>query len=728
MVSLLESCLQHDLKPSKKDEDPPHAKIVGDLVSCIFLNHGKKSLMKIAIPVAVKLLHRGNRELSRNLSSYLSIAVLQNAEILANHIQPIIDSIIGGNYSLVRVLPRIYSVRKEAIHDHVMALVCLLPSCEPPEKLSLLNLFALISKNNASILESNLPQLSECLAQPQTASPTLQIFLDMAQINPKPFGEYTGKVVAACDQNGMLWMAAQFLGIVGKLSIDQAYDCVAFLVFKLAESDLSTTITLLREIKSIVEFFPSILPSFMHKILRETEGSSSSTVQNYLHTLHVINHQISDIRSGQGANSNGSNNHFDDSMKGDGKFNTSTGSGHYSNIDSIMSPSSHGKESYGNICSGSSIYHRGFSHGTNESNNYSSNTTALQRHYSSSSNGFHRSLNAFNSHSYSSSRHQISRRSTESIMTGTNAASSQKSASSSFLLAMHDKEMSSKTVGTSVDSHLQQSLSGPVSSPSGPSSSIYSSHYTNLKLSNSLNSKIKDLKISNASYICNEHFKQSRSSFTDTSSTRDPIQHFCEKHFDKIKLYMQKISVKLPLPVRCTIEEKKAKKIARLHFVCGGKGSNCLYNKNYFTMKTRNARIWIHIMFLALQSKSNACTSEPSVVDLKKCWDTIKTDNRTFLTLVTSSFPSAKDQDILINELRSSRYFDIFEFNALANIWGCFLCNHPDRANEFLQESEPIIEGHLKEKKSGKWKLFRRWRTHYFTLSGLHLSYRETVS
>lgn len=37
LVALLESCLNHDLKPSSKDEDPPHAKIASDVVSCIFL-------------------------------------------------------------------------------------------------------------------------------------------------------------------------------------------------------------------------------------------------------------------------------------------------------------------------------------------------------------------------------------------------------------------------------------------------------------------------------------------------------------------------------------------------------------------------------------------------------------------------------------------------------------------------------------------------------------------
>lgn len=38
-----------------------------------------------------------------------------------------------------------------------------------------------------------------------------------------------------------------------------------------------------------------------------------------------------------------------------------------------------------------------------------------------------------------------------------------------------------------------------------------------------------------------------------------------------------------------------------------------------------------------------------------------------------------------------------------------------------------MIEGQLKEKK-GKWRLFRRWRTRYFTLSGAHLSCKGSVS
>jgi len=91
-----------------------------------------------------------------------------------------------------------------------------------------------------------------------------------------------------------------------------------------------------------------------------------------------------------------------------------------------------------------------------------------------------------------------------------------------------------------------------------------------------------------------------------------------------------------------------------------------------------------------------------------------------------------------VNELRHSGFLDVFEVsktdksnpncNELEYQWGCFLCNHPDKAVGFLNGSnQPMIEGQLKEKK-GKWRLFRRWRTRYFTLSGAHLSCKGSVS
>ena len=81
-----------------------------------------------------------------------------------------------------------------------------------------------------------------------------------------------------------------------------------------------------------------------------------------------------------------------------------------------------------------------------------------------------------------------------------------------------------------------------------------------------------------------------------------------------------------------------------------------------------------------------------------------------------------------MNELRSHRFFDVFEYNGTKTHWGCFLCNHPDRATYFVEEQEPVIEGQLKEKKGGRWSLFKKWKSRYFTLSGDKLTYKDTVS
>ena len=65
--------------------------------------------------------------------------------------QPIIDSVISGNYSLARVLPQIYSVNRDPIKNHVMTLVSILPNCENTEILALLSLFNLIAKDSPAV-------------------------------------------------------------------------------------------------------------------------------------------------------------------------------------------------------------------------------------------------------------------------------------------------------------------------------------------------------------------------------------------------------------------------------------------------------------------------------------------------------------------------------------------------------------------------------------------------
>lgn len=52
--------------------------------------------MSLAIPVVVNFLSRDNKELCTSVSSYLSLAALDNADLLAVHMNLIVQSILRG--------------------------------------------------------------------------------------------------------------------------------------------------------------------------------------------------------------------------------------------------------------------------------------------------------------------------------------------------------------------------------------------------------------------------------------------------------------------------------------------------------------------------------------------------------------------------------------------------------------------------------------------------------
>lgn len=107
--------------------------------------------MELALPVAVRFLQKGNKELSKNLVSYLSLAAIEYAYLLSPHIQTILDSIRSGNYGLCRVLHQIYEVTPDKVTPHATLLISLLPKCDLQEKLALLQLFASIGQKKPSV-------------------------------------------------------------------------------------------------------------------------------------------------------------------------------------------------------------------------------------------------------------------------------------------------------------------------------------------------------------------------------------------------------------------------------------------------------------------------------------------------------------------------------------------------------------------------------------------------
>lgn len=53
-------------------------------------------VMEVALPVAVQFLNKGNRELSSNLASYLSLAAIEYSYLLSPHVHLILESLIEG--------------------------------------------------------------------------------------------------------------------------------------------------------------------------------------------------------------------------------------------------------------------------------------------------------------------------------------------------------------------------------------------------------------------------------------------------------------------------------------------------------------------------------------------------------------------------------------------------------------------------------------------------------
>ncbi|XP_069952707.1 protein melted isoform X2 [Cherax quadricarinatus] len=803
LVALLQTCLNHNLRPSTRDHDPPHAKIASDVVSCIFLNYHKRGVMALALPVAVKFLHKGNRELSRNMSSYLSLAAIEAADLLALHIQPIIDSVISGNYSLSRVLPQIYAVKKEPIHDHVMTLVSLLPQCDTNEKLGLLMLFSLVAKNRPALLEPSLPQLVECLSISGTSMATLQIFVELCAWRPHPFSEHVTRLKSIIEQQPhCLALALQVMAAVGRISKEKGKSSLDYIAQQLPKVDSNSLGVVLREVQVLCSQYPALLvesESLLTAVNKCTDRSNTSA-RVYIQQLNNeyneirntnVNHTpggVTIVRVGGGGGRTdavvGSSRTdlslatrdlsifqpHSSSAAGIGKFghkyqkhsDTSRSTGRLVTASNRSMPrlnalpQSTGRLGSSSIQLNKSMTRLSSSHGMHMNRSI----TVLappSRHFSGHlgpSTG-HLGHGSVAGHHLSGSQVcgsqiGVSRlvsspppphcvplsaisplpgtvsptKSMSSSLATLREGAGELGASSSILGGPHQSQATLLPPDlphtTTVTSTGHHTLSLPLHLSSRELGSCITSGHGVATRSNTTLTHITQDHHTTTTNACTQ-----RISVFEPFAMRDTVQHFCEKHLDKIKAYMQKIFVKLPLPVRCGIEERKNKKHAKLYFACQGKGEHCLYNKHLFTMKTRNPRIWIHLMFLALQARSCVAlsTREMQVSSLKNCWDILKCDTKTFVTLVTSAFPSAKDMDMLMHELRNARFFDVFEYNGVEQQWGCFLCNHPDRARGFVDEDTPVIEGQLKEKKS-KWKIFRKWRTRYFTLSGAHLSYR----
>uniref|UniRef100_A0A8C9ZVJ1 Ventricular zone expressed PH domain-containing 1 n=1 Tax=Sander lucioperca TaxID=283035 RepID=A0A8C9ZVJ1_SANLU len=260
LVGLWESCLEHNLTPQGENtEDTPHAKIASDITSCILQNYSCPSVMVLAVPVAVRFLQRGNRELSRNMSSYLSLAAIAKADLLAEHTEAITLSVLGGNHMLLRVLPSVYPRQPDTIHCHLGNLTAMMSQLESPEQQHLIRLIQIVAEQHPLVSVFCFFCISYLGDQSLTEA-LLGALVDVSQASPSSLVSFlpTLRIVGQkCP--ALLGHVAKIHGAVGIISETHAHSSLVYLVSCLGSMEHSFHHTLLLEIRALTDRYPSLL-------------------------------------------------------------------------------------------------------------------------------------------------------------------------------------------------------------------------------------------------------------------------------------------------------------------------------------------------------------------------------------------------------------------------------------------------------------------------------------
>uniref|UniRef100_A0A3Q0S7S0 Ventricular zone expressed PH domain-containing 1 n=1 Tax=Amphilophus citrinellus TaxID=61819 RepID=A0A3Q0S7S0_AMPCI len=260
LVGLWESCLEHNLTPQGENtEDTPHAKIASDITSCILQNYSCPSVMVLAVPVAVRFLQRGNRELSRNMSSYLSLAAIAKADLLAEHTEAITVSVLGGNHMLLRVLPSVYPKQPDTIHHHLGNLTAMMPQLESTEQQHLIRLLQMVAEQHP-LVSVCVPTLVSYLGNQSLTEALLGALVDVSQASPSSLVSFLPALRIVGQQfPAFLAHVAKIHGAVGIISETHAHSSLVYLVSLLGSMEHSFHHTLLLEIRALTDRYPSLL-------------------------------------------------------------------------------------------------------------------------------------------------------------------------------------------------------------------------------------------------------------------------------------------------------------------------------------------------------------------------------------------------------------------------------------------------------------------------------------
>lgn len=674
LVGLWDSCLEHNLRPSGKDEDTPHAKIASDIMSCILQNYDRPPVMALAIPIAVKFLHRGNKELCRNMSNYLSLAAITKADLLADHTEVIIKSIIQGNTMLLRVLPAVYEKQPHSINRHLTELLALMSQLEQPEQYHLLRLLHVAAKRKQpEVVQKCVPFLIGHLKDSAHNDIILNILIEIAGYEPVALNSFLPMLKEIGERFPyLIGQMARIYGAVGHVDEERARSCLPFLVSQLASMEHSFHHVLLLEIKSITDTFSSILGPQSRDIFRMSNSFTA--------IAKLLTRQLETNRPRSGSRKTSTEIEFPEKLEGT-KLTIAENEDHEKLQVKIQA--------------------------FEDKINAESNTPGSIRRYSLG---------------------QVSKEERKDIRFNRSKSLALHTVLTKGLSSDDEELVESGDIPASISLSEIDPLSqgndkspfklDPDRSPLGNSSV---SHPSILHIeSENLPEMVKE--------NCQEETPETTPSPVEY---QDKLCLHLKENLSRVKAYAVEIRKKIPVPDQCTIEDSVRSCVAKLFFTCSLKGHYCLYSKSSFMLVSPEPQAWIHVMFLFQQSlfPEPLSIQSHSVQFLRSLWEKTQAEGaRSFETaMMESTFLQQKDLDQVQLHLEEVRFFDVFGFSEAAGAWQCFMCNNPEKATVVNQDGQPLIEGKLKEKQV-RWKFIKRWKTRYFTLAGNQLLFQKGKS
>ncbi|XP_052036356.1 ventricular zone-expressed PH domain-containing protein homolog 1 isoform X3 [Apodemus sylvaticus] len=544
LVGLWDSCLEHNLRPVGKDEDTPHAKIASDIMSCILQNYNRTPVMVLAVPIAVKFLHRGSKELCRNMSNYLSLAAITKADLLADHTEGIVKSILQGNAMLLRVLPAVYEKQPQPINRHLAELLALMSQLEQTEQYHLLRLLHVAAKRkDVEVVQKCVPFLIRNLKDSTYNDIILNILMEIASHEPLALNSFLPVLKEIAEQFPYLTgQMARIFGAVGHVDEERARSCLRYLVSQLANMEHSFHHILLLEIKSITDAFSSILGPHSRDIFRMSNS--------FTNIAKLLSRQLENSKVESGRRKTSTEVSFPEKLR----------------EPRTMEPESEDHEKL-------QVKIQAFE----DKISAESNTPGSVRRHSLD-------------HVSKEERKNIRFSRSRSLALNTLLTNG---------MSVEDSEVEGKA---GIHASISLSEIDPLSPGIGKVPFKTDTHGSQLRNSSASHPSIIHIEPENMP----ETFKESIQEEIPEAATspveyQDKLYLHLKENLSKVKAHALEIAKKVPIPDQCTIEDTMRSCVAKLFFTCSLKGHYCLYSKSSFTLVSQAPQPWIQIMFLFQQ-------------------------------------------------------------------------------------------------------------------------------